>query len=139
MITPMVEIIVWTGLITFVILLALIVRFYVKKYRSLKKDYSEQVIKNTRLQEELREKSLSCGGPLYKQSLRIPQGPHSKAESKNSSQASSREDDGFLTDSICQEDLREAKLDKLSSRYCDDTQKRYSAPASRGENRWYDS
>jgi hypothetical protein len=61
MITPMFEIIVWTGLIMFVVCLVGIFAFYAKMYRSLKKDYSDQLIKNTRLQAELNEKkSQSC-------------------------------------------------------------------------------
>ena len=57
MISPMFELFIWTGLIIFVLTLVVIIGIYVKLYRSLKKDYTEQVIKNTRLQAELKDKS----------------------------------------------------------------------------------
>jgi len=59
MISPMFELYIWTGLIIFVLTLFVIIGIYIKLYRSLKKDYTEQVIKNSRLQAELKEKSLS--------------------------------------------------------------------------------
>jgi hypothetical protein len=79
MITPMFEIIVWTGLIIFVVCLIGIFSFYAKMYRSLKKDYSDQLIKNTRLQAELSEKRSQSSTTIGGISAKIPKGAHSKA------------------------------------------------------------
>jgi hypothetical protein len=79
MITPMFEIIVWTGLIIFVVSLIGIFAFYAKMYRSLKKDYSDQLIKNTRLQAELNEKRSQPSTTIGGNSTKIPNVAHRKA------------------------------------------------------------
>jgi len=60
MITPMFELLVWTGFLIFLLCLAVIFGVYVKLYRSLKKDYSEQIRRNTLLNAELKQKSQNC-------------------------------------------------------------------------------
>ena len=87
----MFELIVWTGLIIFVVCLLGIVTFYAKMYRSLKKDYSDQLIKNTLLQAELIEKkSQSCSSTIGGMSAKVPKGGgdvgHRKAAAVDSNQ-----------------------------------------------------
>ena len=132
----MFELLVWTGFLIFLLCLAVIFGVYVKLYRSLKKDYSEQIRRNTLLNAELKQKSQSCSsqsliGKATRYSLKSSESKASSSENESSLITV----EGYLIESIKLEELNgcsktEGNI-KETSRYASETMNSVSRVSSK--------